>query len=50
MATNLKYKVYDISSSPTSDANTINEVDTFVAYVKKYSDTTIRKLVSLSKK
>ena len=50
MDTKLKYNVDDISSLTTSDANSINELKTYVASENKSADTTIRKLGSLAKK
>ena len=50
MATKLKYKVDETSSSNTSSAKTINELKTSVASTKKAYDTAIIKLRYLAKK
>ena len=50
MYDNLKYKVYEISSSTASDAKIINELKTSVASAEKEADTAIIKLGSLTNK
>ena len=50
MATKLKEKVDEISSSTTSAAKSINELKTSVVSVKKSAETAISKLVSLANK
>ena len=50
IANNIKDNVDEISSSTTSDAKSIYELNIYVASTKKSSDTAIRKIVSLAKK
>ena len=50
MATKLKEKMDEISSSSTSASKSTNELKTYVASVKKAADTAISKFVSLAKK
>ena len=50
VATNLKYKVYEISHLTNSDAKSINELNTSVAVSNKADNAAISKLAPLTNK